>query len=179
MEKKLEAFIRETGDGSAAVLTKDQFLELNSGARGRGLLKHVNVAIANKVSDLLVHADFKPGLQALTGPPHPTDIDSLLVQTRKLNRSVGFQDSAAITGWALTHIKEPPYRWELLMYAGQNFLHRGNYREAEVHLAELEKMIRANPESLGVDDRPTRRLPWPRSSLTKQRHREALPSWIR
>lgn len=154
LDKKLSAFIREVGVGAHAVLTVGQqdWLERNG---GKHLLLSVRITTANSLTDLLAHPEIRPALEALTGPPHPTEVDSLLTQIRKLNRSVWFRDASSIVNWILPHVSTPPYRWETLMHAGLNLLHRGEYIEAEKYLAELQEMILTRPTLLGIDERAT------------------------
>lgn len=151
VEKKLEAFVREAGSGTVAVLTQKQYEYLSSRPRGIELLARVDWKIANSISELLKNEELRQPLETLTGPPHPTEIDSLLTEIQKLNRNIGFRDAAAISGWLLPHVKDAPYRWELLMHSGLNLLHRGEYRGAEIYLGELEQMVRERPAFLGVD----------------------------
>jgi len=153
LEEKLEAFVRESSGARTAILTGDQMRELERTDNGTRLLARINPLRADNISDLLDIDAFQPGLEAIAGPPHLTEVDALLAQMERLARSVRFRETSSIATWLLPHVKSPPYRLRLLVRAGMSLVHQGRYLDAEQYLGNAQQLLTHSPPELGVDDR--------------------------
>jgi hypothetical protein len=153
LERKLAAFVRETPGEHHAVLTSHQVGQLQGTDEGRALLGQLRFRTADSVSALLQMDEFQAGMEALAGPPHPTEIDSLLGTMERLGRSVRFADAAVVSAWLLPHATSDHYRVQLLSNAAMMLLHRGRYLDAEPYVVEIRGMLERPGTQLGDGQR--------------------------
>jgi hypothetical protein len=153
LRQKLSAFLREFGTGRAALLTTSQIEELSLSPVGRELLQSLTPIRVNDITRLVMLPELNAGLDSLSGPPDLAELDAMLGLVERLNRSIRFEDSRAITSYLLLSAKTPSYRLSLLSNAGLMLLHRGSTLAAWQYLNEAVEIISSDETDLGVDQR--------------------------
>src|SRR6185295_15028691 len=94
------------------------------------LLGDLQWRVADRLTELVRLEEFRSGMEWIAGPPHQTEIDSILHLMNQAARSIRFQDEANIAGWLAPYVREVPYRMDVLCHAALPLLHEGRYLEA-------------------------------------------------
>ena len=148
VDKKLEAFVREYGEGLPAVLTGAQIEDLKNNL----LLEKVQLHKADNIKELLSLDQLKPALDELCQPPAPTEIDRLMELMFRLRRSIRFGDMADIIKWLRPNIKSPVYQFQLDRNLGLTAAHRGDFLTAKLLLDEAGQLINTHSQWFGISD---------------------------
>lgn len=151
--EKLGGYRREFPTHARAILTRAQCDALRQSAEGRTELSYFAVHEADNLGELVRLPEFKPGLEAAAGPPHPTEIDRLFDELGTLARSIQFRDVERLADRLLPHAPSGPYRLRLLVNAASARLHGGSYVDALRYLGEAEALMDTHGADFGADDR--------------------------
>lgn len=147
--EKLTGFLREYGDGLAAVLLPEQLARVKEA----GLAQRIQPHLVSTITDLLRLEEWEAGIAHACRAPHITEIDSFLELVSKLHRSVRFGDGKAVCLWMGAAVKDGYYRYRIDGELGMCELHAGNFEGAWAYLETLRKAVEGNANYLGVDDR--------------------------
>lgn len=150
LERKLEAFVREYGEGLPAILTSYQIKMLEATDPGKGFLRAVKVYQADDLPQLFGLLELKEALDRLCEAPHPTEIDHLLASMRRMQQGIRFNDVEAMSKWLLPDIESPVYRFQLVRQAGLIFAHRGQFSQSQARFDMAADILSQHPHWFGV-----------------------------
>ncbi len=140
IEHKLAAFVREAPGMSPVLLAPFQYEYLKK--RAPDLLDLVRPVEIESEAALLQLDEFREGLDRLSGPPHPSEIDELLWKMDRLARSERFQDTQIIADWLLPYVGSPGgYRARLLIHGAAAALHQDRMVEWRCHSSQLRELV--------------------------------------
>lgn len=150
LERKLEAFIREYGEGLPTILTAHQIQGLEATNQGKGLLRAVRVHQADNLQQLFELPELEEALERLGEAPHPTEIDQLLDSMKRMQQGIRFNDVEAMSQWLLPSITSPVYRFQLVRQVGLIFAHRGQFSQAQAWFDQSAEILSQHPHWFSV-----------------------------